>query len=475
MKNSVVALFLLLGIQVLAQENKVLQLSTSIETTDADKLTPAFHKERREAFRKIMPDSSVAIIYSNPVRNRNNDINFEFHQNPNLYYLTGVLQPNTMLIVFKEPHDFDGQQISEILFLQDKNPYQEVWDGTRLDPKTAAPLLLIEKVEANSLFSKVQLDPNSYTLVMLDVPVDLDLKEIEVKNSIEEMILQTQQKLGETNNVSLTKAEELLASLREIKKAEELELLQKAINITCSAIAEWTTTLEPGMKEYQAEAVIEFVFKHKGAEQAGFPTIAGSGKNSCILHYNTNRKVLDKTDLIICDVGAEYHGYTADVTRTLPVNGIFSPEQRAIYTIVLNAQQAGIDAAIQGAKFWDPHKAASWQVVDGLTKLGIIKDPSEMKRYFNHGTSHYLGLDVHDPGTYSSLKPGMVITVEPGIYIPEGSPCDPKWWNIGVRIEDDILITTSAPKVLSDCIPKTIVELEELMKKESIFNFIPGE
>lgn len=465
----------LFSVKVFSQESTTFQLSSTLPDSDTDKLTPAFHKERREAFRSLMPDSSVAIIFSNPIRNRNNDINYEFHQNPNLYYLTGVIQPNTMLIIFKEPHDFDGTQLSEVLFLQDKNPYQEVWDGTRIDPKTAAPLLLLDKVEVNSRYSKVQLLPSSYSQVLLDVPIDVDLADIEDKNTIEGMIQLTREKLGDSPIVTYTKADELLASLREIKKFEEMVLLQKAINITCSAITEWTTTLEPGMKEYQAEAVIEFVFKHKGAEQAGFPTIAGSGKNSCILHYNTNRKVLDKSDLIICDVGAEYHGYTADITRTLPVGGTFSAEQKAIYSIVLNAQKAGIDAAVEGAKFWDPHKAATWQVVDGLTKLGIIKEPAEMKKYFNHGTSHYLGLDVHDPGTYSSLKPGMVITVEPGIYIPEGSPCDPKWWNIGVRIEDDILITTAAPKVLSDCVPKTIEEIEELMKKESIFNFLPGE
>jgi Xaa-Pro aminopeptidase len=260
--------------------------------------------------------------------------------------------------------------------------------------------------------------------------------------------------------------------LREIKTKEELDLMRKAISFTCDGIKEAMKALEPGMGEYDVEAIVEYVFKSKGSEDVGYPSIIGGGENSCILHYETNRKKLVSKDMVVCDVGAEYHGYTADVTRTIPVSGKFSPEQKAIYNIVLEAQLAGIAKCKPGEYFRAPHNAAMEIIQKRLLELGIIKAPSEVMKYFFHGTSHYLGLDVHDAGTYGKLLPNSVITVEPGIYIPEGSDCDPKWWNIGIRIEDDILITDTEPEVLSSCVPKKIEEIEVLMKKESLFNLL---
>jgi Xaa-Pro aminopeptidase len=175
-------------------------------------------------------------------------------------------------------------------------------------------------------------------------------------------------------------------------------------------------------------------------------------------------------DLLVIDAGAEYHMYTADVTRTMPVNGKFTKEQRAVYNIVLDAQLAGIKASIAGNDFREPHRAAMAVIEKGLKDLGITKSEKDAVKYFFHGTSHYLGLDVHDAGTYGKLQPGSVITVEPGIYIAAGSDCDPKWWNIGIRIEDDVLITTAEPEVLSGFVPKKAEEIEVLMKKESLFN-----
>jgi len=209
-----------------------------------------------------------------------------------------------------------------------------------------------------------------------------------------------------------------------------------------------------------------------GAEDEAYPSIVGSGKNTCTLHYTTNRRKMEKNDLLVADVGAEYHGYCADVTRTMPVNGKFSEEQKIIYNIVLEAQQAGIKKCRKDSAFNAPHKAAVEIVRERLLALHIIDKPADYRKYFMHGTSHYLGLDVHDVGIYSPLIPGNVITVEPGVYIPEGSPCDKKWWNIGVRIEDDILITEQAPEILSDCIPRTVEDIEKLMKEESLFNKI---
>jgi Xaa-Pro aminopeptidase len=240
-------------------------------------------------------------------------------------------------------------------------------------------------------------------------------------------------------------------------------VLRKAIEITCDAHLELMKALEPGMKEFQAQAIVEFGFTFNGSEYTGYPSIVGGGENSCILHYVSNRKKLNNPDFLVIDAGAEYHGYTADVTRTLPVSGKFSEEQKLIYNIVLEAQLAGIKACKEGNPFRDTHTAAAEVIKKGLMNLGIIKSPNEFMQYFFHGTSHYLGLDVHDPGSYGRFKSGQVITVEPGIYIAEGSPCDKKWWNIGVRIEDDVLITGSEPEVLSRKLPKSVDEIEKIM------------
>jgi len=285
-------------------------------------------------------------------------------------------------------------------------------------------------------------------------------------------LVKTFQKNTERESPDVAGLELMMASLREIKLQQELVLLRKAITMTCEAQIELMKALEPGMTEYQSEAIVEFFFKVRGAEDVGFPSILGSGENSCILHYTTNRKHLDNPELLVSDIGAEYHGYTADVTRTIPIKGVFSPEQKAIYNIVLEAQEAGIAKCLKGKPFMAPHKAAVEVIQNRLLELGIIKETSEYRKYFMHGTSHYLGLDVHDAGLYDVLKVNSVITVEPGIYIAEGSDCDPKWWNIGVRIEDDILITESEPENLSSLAPRTVEEIEAVMKQEGIFNRI---
>jgi len=218
------------------------------------------------------------------------------------------------------------------------------------------------------------------------------------------------------------------------------------------------------MKEYEAQAWIEFHARKNGSEYMGYPSICGGGDNACVLHYTHNRKILQEGELILVDMGAEYHGYTADITRTVPVSGTYSVPQRQLYELVWNAQQAGIKACTKGASFRAAHEEARKVIGEGLVALGIISKKSELDRYFMHGTSHYLGLDVHDAGTYGPLKPGVVMTVEPGIYIPEGSPCDPKWWKTGVRIEDDILVTDGEPVILSKALPSRWEDIEKVMK-----------
>ncbi len=257
-----------------------------------------------------------------------------------------------------------------------------------------------------------------------------------------------------------------LGALRTVKTEAELVLLRRAIDITAEAHREAMRALRPGMHEYEVEALVEYVFHRNGAEHPGFPSIIGSGENSVILHYETNRRRMQGGDVVVMDIGAEYHGYSADVTRTVPVNGRFTPEQRAIYEIVLRAQEAGIAAARAGAPFGEVHRAAARVVAEGLRELSLITDDQEVRRFFMHGTSHYLGLYVHDVGTGGPLLPGTVITVEPGIYIAPADDVDPRWWNIGVRIEDDVLITEAGPEILSAGAPRSVGEIEALMNRK---------
>ncbi|HEX8428125.1 aminopeptidase P N-terminal domain-containing protein [Hymenobacter sp.] len=261
--------------------------------------------------------------------------------------------------------------------------------------------------------------------------------------------------------------DDALNEMRAIKTPEELNLLRRAVRISAVGQQEVMKALRPDMGEMEVQGLHEYVYKQYGAEFEGYPSIVGAGNNSCILHYVTNDKLHLGNDLVLMDCGAEYHGYTADVTRTAPPSGKFSAAQRQIYELVLAAQDAAIRECKPGNEFQAPNKAAQQVVAEGLIKLGIIQKFEEMRRYFPHGTSHYLGLDVHDRGSYGPLKPGNVITVEPGIYIPEGSPCDKKWWNIGVRIEDDVLITTTGAENLSKEAPRTVAEVEAMMAKPS--------
>ena len=416
-----------------------------------------------------MPNNSVAVIFSNPIRNRSNDVDFEYHQDPNFYYLTGLTEPHSVVIIFKEDQKFnDGLTTNEILFLQKKDKRNELWTGKRLGVEGAVKQLEFKTAMANEKFLLFENNYENFEKI-LSFKNEGDVKNTTEKNDLFGLLQAFDFATKNLPNKDETDLAQLMATLRQVKSEEEIAIMRKAIEMTCDAQIELMKALKPEMKEYQSEAIVEYVFKKNGAEHTGFPSILGGGENSCIIHYAKNRKQLKGKDLLVSDIGAEYHGYTADVTRTLPVDGHFSEEEALIYNIVLKAQQAGIDSCKVGNKFWTPHNAATKIITDELIALGIIKERYHVQRYFMHGTSHYLGLDVHDPGLHGTLQPGNVITVEPGIYIPEGSECDPKWWNIGIRIEDDILITTKGPDNLSAKAPRTIEAIEALMKEESKF------
>jgi Xaa-Pro aminopeptidase len=437
---------------------------------DTDLLTPEFFAKNRAALRQLMPTNSVAVFFANPIRNRSNDVDYEYHQDPNFYYLSGLREPHAVLLIFKETQKFgDDTQTDELLFLQKRDAGDEVWTGKRQGTEGAIEFLGINTAFTGTEFSSFETEFESFDKILI-TELPEDVKNLDQKDDLYSLInsfkLKTEKISAKIDNQDL---KYMMAQLRQIKSEEEIILLKKAIEMTCDAQIELMKALKPGMTEYESEAIVEYVFKKNGAEYPGFPSILGGGENSCILHYTSNRKPLKGNDMLVSDIGAEYHGYTADVTRTLPTDGVFSEEEKIIYNIVYEAQQAGIAQCKAGNKFWDPHNAATEIISAKLMELGIIDKAYKVREYFMHGTSHYLGLDVHDAGLYTPLEKGNVITVEPGIYIAEGSDCDPKWWNIGVRIEDDILITEGEPITLSAKAPRTIEEIEALMKEDSKF------
>ena len=506
-----------------------------------DYLTADFHKGRRDAFRAEMPANSVAVLFSNPVRNRANDVDYIYHQDPDFHYLTGYNEPHAVLLIFSSPQTTpDGNTYKELIFVQERNARAEQWNGRRLGVEGTIASLGFESAYNGSEFAALDMDFKSfdkvlfynfnndyrdtrdgadlfdlvksfknkigfpanynaslqqvYTLIQSTTEKDTqkvvsqlkrymsrDASLVEdpvVKDFLNAALQPKDQKIMDRAktavnlainqyNFDLEGLGQIMSGLRETKLPEEMALLRKAIEISAVGQLEVMKAMHPGMSETEVQGVHEYVYKKYGAEYEGYPSIVGGGNNGCILHYIENNKPELGAELVLMDLGAEYHGYTADVTRTIPANGVFSPEQKAIYEIVYNAQEAGIAASVVGAPFSAPGAAASKVVADGLMSLGLIEEASEARKYFPHGTSHYLGLDVHDKGTYGPFKANTVITVEPGIYIPEGSDCDPKWWGIAVRIEDDILISDQGPVLLSYIAPRSVEAIEAAMKLPS--------
>ena len=517
-------------------------VSYSQTSYPTDYLSKDFHKERRDALRKKMPPNSVAVFFANPVRNRANDVDYVYHQDPNFYYLTGYKEPNVALLIFSEAQrgSLEEGDYNEMLFVQEKNKVAEMWTGARLGIEGAIKKLGFSTVKNAKDFMSFSKRFSDFDLVLFNEFEDdyrnskrndadlydlinslkasvgyLSSEEVAEKQGLYETIKATdieeninvlhqiglafeknprlradkvisqyysadndaiRKEIRETiikieaapekKNYDTKKLTRFMAELREIKTAEELVLLKKAVRISAQGQIEVMKAMHPEMSETEIQGIHEYVYKKYGSEYEGYPSIVGAGNNGCVLHYIENSKMKVENDLVLMDLGAEYHGYTADVTRTIPANGKFSKEQRAIYEIVYQAQEAGIAACTVGAKFWSSHIAAQKVINEGLVKLGIIEKGTR-HQYFPHGTSHYIGLDVHDSGTYGTLKENSVITVEPGIYIPDNSDCDKKWWGIAVRIEDDILITSNGPVKLSEEAPRKASEIEKLMKQKS--------
>lgn len=502
-----------------------------------DYLSKEFHSGRRQAFRALMPDNSVAVVFSYSERVFSNDVNYYYHPNPDLYYLTGYTEPNAVLLVFKEMQQASGLTYNELFFVRNRDAVRETWEGRRLGVEGVKEKLGFEYVFNGHEFKDFNIDFNKFDVIIHDeFPVDVvddesgfdvfglmeqfrkkagiefNREKIKLQNLLKSIKISLTPEninyfksycrklsmvnsevrndtiirllLKNTNTDELKKIKDqiqikplgtdyfgdITRLLREVKTPEELVLLRKAVQLSCMAHNEVIKAATPDMSENMAHGIHLFVHKFYGAEDEGYAPIVGAGANGCILHYDANMKQKLNNELLLMDVGAEYHGYTADVTRTLPATGKFSPEQKAIYEIVYRAQEEVIKICREGLPFAMLNKKATEVIADGLLKLGIIQDIREVNTYYPHGCSHYLGLDVHDKGMYGNLKTNSVITVEPGIYIPENSKCDKKWWNIGIRIEDDILILPDGHENLSAMSPRKWDEIEKLAGQKSKFN-----
>ena len=443
-----------------------------------DDLGSEFHKKKRQEFRDQMPKNSIAFFFTAPIMKRSNDTNFMYHQDPNFYYLSGWREPHGVLVIFKDDQQDNNGLFNEILYVREKNEYREMWDGRRLG-LNGAKQMGFDRVKLRSNFIKDPLQIQSFSNVLsMDVRDDVrDFKDdkydlYDIQNKFQEIIDDKEELSGlgdikkEFKNSSVNN---IMSSLRQTKDSLEIKLLTKAIKISSLAQIEVMKAIHGEMTEREVQGIHEFIYRKYGAAHEGYNSIVGAGANSCILHYVTNEDINIDNELILMDLGAEYRGYTADITRTIPVNGKFSPEQKEIYDLVYESQEEAIKKAIIGNTFNDIYVESLEIISQGLIKLGIINDPKEARKYYPHGVSHHIGLDVHDPGS-RTLEKNMVITVEPGIYIPENSDCDPKWWNIGVRIEDDILITDTEPINLSVDAPRSSYEIEKIMKLDSPIN-----
>jgi Xaa-Pro aminopeptidase len=505
-------------------------LSAQGEEVPQDYLNADFHQARRETLRQLMPPNSAAILFANPIQNRANDVDYVYHQDPDFYYLTGYRETNAVLILFSTPQqDEAGESYDELIFVQARNSFAEMWTGRRLGTEGVSEQLGFSHALPNTAFAEWGKDLSQLDQVFLfpfredltrgeggslyalqeDAKAKVQFTEMieparhrlyelirstEVENhanvaqvidrylsrqtpSPDDPLLQYQQ--AETNsqreeiaaalpssNLNFGALGSMMGQLREVKQPEELQLLRKAIDISAVGQVEVMKAMHPEMSERQVQGIHEFVYKMYDAEYEGYPSIVGAGENGCILHYIDNQRPRLKNDLVLMDLGAEYRGYTADVTRTIPANGTFSEAQKAIYELVYEAQEAAFAVCKPGNPFGAPHAAAKQVIDEGLAALGIIQ-PGSFHGYFPHGTSHYIGLDVHDRGSYGPLEENMVITVEPGIYIPMNAKCEEKWWGIAVRIEDDILITAEGYELLSDKAPRTVEEIEATMKQAS--------
>ncbi|MEQ8858341.1 MAG: Xaa-Pro aminopeptidase [Pseudomonadales bacterium] len=439
----------------------------------APTIRPAEYARRRAALMGMMTPGSVAVVPAAAVRLRNRDTEYLFRQDSDFLYLTGFAEPDAVLVL--APGRSHGEVI---LFCRDRDPRRELYDGERLGPERAVCGLGIDDAFPIADMDEIlpgMLEGRERIYMTLGEYPDFDNRVLHWVNSI-----RAREAGGAVPPGEFVALKHLLHELRLYKSAAEIRIMREAARITCRAHRRAMAACRPGMTELALEAELMHEFLSQGARAPAYPSIVGGGRNACVLHYTDNRAVLRKSDLVLIDAGCEYRNYAADVTRTFPVSGRFNRSQQALYEVVLEANRAAIAACRPGARFKAPHEAAVRVMVDGLLSLKLLKgDADEIveregyRAFCPHNTSHWLGSDVHDVGDYRvegasrELEPGMVLTIEPGIYLPPGETTahlPPRWRGLGVRIEDDVLITRKGHEVLTAEAPKTVAEVNRATK-----------
>ncbi len=418
---------------------------------------------------RMAGEDAILILPSAPERIRSRDTHYPYRQDSDLLYLAGFPEPDAVLVLVPgRPHG------ESILFCRERDPEREGWDGPRSGTEGAVAIHGMDDAYPITDLDDILpglLEGRSRVYYHFGHDADFDLKLIGWLNRVRAMM-----RMGAQPPHEFLELGHLLDELRLFKSKDEVKLMQRAADISVLAHEAAMRTSRPGVPERELQAEIERVFRMHDAEPA-YGSIVGAGNNACVLHYVANNAIAEDGDLVLIDAGAEYRGYAADITRTFPVNGRFTKEQRALHDLVGAAQSAALAQAQPGVAYEAGHTAAVATLTEGLLKLGLLKGTLEKniadghyKRFYRHKTGHWLGLDVHDVGDYRIdgesrlLEPGMVFTIEPGLYIPaDDKSVHAKWRGIGIRIEDDVLVTRDGHRVLTDKLARSAEEIEELM------------
>ncbi|CAB1274542.1 Xaa-Pro aminopeptidase [Candidatus Nitrosacidococcus tergens] len=425
---------------------------------------------RRNQLLGMMGEDSIAILPTANIHYRNRDATFPFRADSNFYYLTGFPEPEAVAVLIPE-----RDQGEYILFCRERDPERETWDGRRAGIEGACeiyraddafPISDIDDILPGLLEGKVHI----YYAIGHDQ--DFDQRITAWINQLRKAT-----RSGMQAPMELIILDNLLHEMRLFKSNEEINTIRTAVRISAEAHIHAMQVCHPNIMEYEIEAGFLHHFFRQGCKAPAYSSIVAGGNNACILHYTDNNTSLQSGDLLLIDAGAEYDYYAADITRTFPINGRFSPAQKTIYELVLKAQLAAIDKVRPGNHWNDPHEAAVQVLTEGLVAIGLLRgevniliETEAYRKFYMHRTGHWLGMDVHDVGDYKidgqwrSFEPGMVLTVEPGLYIPENCPeVGSQWWGIGIRIEDDILVTSQGCEVLTAAVPKTVDEIQNIV------------
>jgi Xaa-Pro aminopeptidase len=429
-------------------------------------LDPSVYAARREAYMRELGPEAVAVVSSLPERLRNGDAYHRFRQHSDVYYLTGFAEPDATLVIRPGA---DGERV--VMFVRPRDPEKEVWDGRRAGIDGVR-----ERHGADAAYPVAELDDRLWQLVAnheeLHYALGLD-DEMDLRIASAIARLRGTEKRGRRPPRAVVDPRAGLHELRLRKSPEEIRILRKAAAITVEAHLAAMAAGRPGTFEYELEALIDYTFRRRGGSGPGYTTIVGAGENATILHYVDNRCAIAEHDLVLVDAGCEYDHYTADITRTFPASGRFEGAQRDVYGLVLDVQKGAVAMVAPGATIDQIHEHCVRRLTAGMVELGLLEGPVDeritdlaYKRHFMHGTSHWLGMDVHDVGAYTRggkprpLEPGMVITVEPGLYVAADAAAPVHLRGLGVRIEDDVLVTDDGHDVLTAAAPKELADVE---------------